>query len=214
MKMRFMKKTNYIDPYLDIYERDLHRSLEYLMDKRLTERERTCIREFYFNSKTYIEISKKYKVSTERIRQITLKGLRKLRRPPNDSLDTLYQEIVETNYPDRFYSEDYISKLRTIEPIYPFTVEEISPSKFLKINEVDTPKMKFKKFLLNYPHLKKYNWRSDFSDKHIEIDFSVNYINNVCPFLVFIPTEPNLLYQVTDLKKHQDVIYKWTLFNS
>jgi hypothetical protein len=31
-------------------------------------------------------------------------------------------------------------------------LHSLDPNKFMKINEFDTPKMKFKKFLLNYPH--------------------------------------------------------------
>lgn len=197
-----MKKDDYIDPYLDIYERDLHCCLERLLDQNIDERTKTCIREYYFESFTFEKIGKKHHVSTERVRQIIYRGLRDLRRSFSDN--KILQEIAFLNYPGQFYSKSYISKSRSIKIDPSYHIEIVSPNILLKINKNDTPKMKFKKFLLNYPHLKKYNWSSD---------FSFNYIN-LRHYLVFIPSGPNLLYQVTDLKKHQDVIYKWTLFNS
>jgi len=48
----------------------------------LSERERICLMERYFNKLTFKEIGKKFGVSGERVGQIISKGLRKLRRPP------------------------------------------------------------------------------------------------------------------------------------
>jgi hypothetical protein len=197
-----MRKDDYIDPYLEIYDNDLHHCLERLLDQNIGERAKTCLREYYFDSLTLEKIGKKHRVSTERVRQIIHRGLRQLRSSFTDN--KILQELADLNYPGQFYSKNYVSNSRSIKIDPSCHIEVVSPNKFMKINEFDTPKMKFKKFLLNYPHLMKYNWSSD---------FSFNYIN-YSHFLVFIPSQPNLLYQVTDLKKNKEVIYKWTLFNS
>lgn len=197
-----MKKDGYTDPYLEIYDNDLHCCLERLLDQNIDERAKTCIREYYFESLTYEKIGKKYHVSTERVRQIIHRGLRQLRYSFSDN--KILQEIAFFNCPGQFYSKSYISKSRSIKIDPTYHIEIVSPNNLLKINKNDTPKMKFKKFLLNYPHLKKYNWSSD---------LSFNYINHT-HILAFIPSLPNLLYQIDSIKKYQDIIYKWTSFTA
>lgn len=44
-------------------------------------------------------------------------------------------------------------------------------------------------------------------------DLSFNYINHT-HILAFIPSLPNLLYQIDSIKKYQDIIYKWTAFTT
>jgi hypothetical protein len=207
-------REEFIDPYIQIYENDMVNCLEQLINKRLTDREKICIKDYYLSEeKTSLGIvAKKHNVTRERIRQICAKALRKLRYPSELTIE-LFEDYV--NKPAHYYKEclydlneiknrnkELISDSKEIIKTKPvFHLLQVHNK--LIINESDSPKMKFKKFINNYPHLKNLKWKNV---------FEFNSIDALFPNLVFIPKSPNLLYQLNDIRKYQDDVYKWTRY--
>lgn len=66
----------------------------------LTEKEFKIIYLYFFENKNYAEIAKKYKVTTERIRQVAAKALRKLRHPSRARILLASEQYFELGLSD------------------------------------------------------------------------------------------------------------------
>lgn len=184
-----MNTQNSIDPFKEIYKRDLKDSFIKLINKRLNYREKLVIIERYGLldgiSKTLKKIGDILDISKESIRHIEAKALRKLRHPSNKIIIEIKNEY--------FPSSTVYNEIEKEEK-----EEEITYS--CQSNNIDRKEVEFKEFLDKYPNLKLYKW-------NIYDGYNYRY-TRLGNYLLYIPYLPNKLYNY-----HKIVLgtYKWTL---
>jgi hypothetical protein len=195
--------TFVLDPYKELYQKELSKLLEQLIDYNLDIREIECIKEYFYNNITLQELSKRFKRHRSTIDIIISKALRKLRRP-----NKIYNVILNDYCFIKTEKENNNKILKNVENVINKEVLITDNNKINKdktndkiiINSDDSPSLKFYKYLRLYPHLAKNNWK--YPKEYIEDDF-YHYS------LVFMPNTENYLYYLKDISKYKESIYKW-----
>lgn len=131
---RFLKDLYGTDDF--VYVPDDFDEIVDIVLPTLSERESKMIREYYFNEKTFDEIAKMFSISIERVRQLIIKGMRRLRHPSR----SIYFKNGVSFYEERnkLYEmrQEYLSSRKKARDILYAEIDGIKS--LLKINSDNT----------------------------------------------------------------------------
>ena len=119
------------EPYRGIVDEDIQKGIDHIIDG-LSEREASCIRGYYEGGETLYEVAGRYHVTRERIRQVTVKAMRKLRHPSRAVYITKGYAIASGELASQAEAR-YSAEIAALEAMYSAKVRELMD----KISAID-----------------------------------------------------------------------------